>query len=64
MQALKHVMEGDLDAAREVLDQIPDAVKPAELKRIELGAQTLSDLAREQRGNRAQRRAAARQGGR
>lgn len=60
MQALQHVMEGNIDAARAVLDQIPEATKTADLKRIELGALTLSDLARDYRGgNRAQRRAAA-----
>ena len=59
MQAMKHVYDGDLDAARKVLRNIPGAEEET-LQRIEAGAATLSDLAREERGNREQRRAAAR----
>jgi hypothetical protein len=60
MQALEHIMQGDLEQARKVLESIPETEASAALREIQEGAATLSDLARDLAGNREQRRAAAR----
>jgi hypothetical protein len=64
MQALEHIMHGDMDAARKVLESIPETEASATLREIAAGAATLSDLARDLQGNREQRRAAAREAAR
>jgi len=54
-------MEGDLAKARSVLEQVPDYEPEGNLlDQIQAAGLTLSDLARTERGNREQRRAAAR----
>ncbi len=65
MQALQHIMDGDIAKARSVLEQIPE-LEPQNgppyhaLEKIQAGALTLSDMARQEVGNREQRRSAAR----
>lgn len=58
MQALEHILRGDPEKAREILAR--DEVDMAALGQIMEAGATLSDLAQQERGNRAQRRAAAR----
>lgn len=61
MQAMQYILDGDLDKARSVLERVPDGEMGGKLlDQIQADAQTLSDLARAERGNREQRRAAAR----
>ncbi len=60
MQALRYIYEGDMEKARKVLEQIPETEASVALRQIADNAQTLSDMARDLQGNRAQRRKQAR----
>jgi thioredoxin-like negative regulator of GroEL len=60
MRALQHVLDGDLEKARQLLEGVPAVTRDEELSRIQAGLQTLSEVSRALDGNRAERRAAVR----
>jgi hypothetical protein len=62
MQALQHVLDGDLEKACTLLESVPQRALEDELALLRAGMATLSTLSRDLPGNRAERRAAAQDG--